>query len=174
VYFKAGWAAGRPGNRHRIGLSGWARSVTARLFRTDGHAGVVFWERRRGGRHQRIFRGGAEPGRLASPVYAVDIREERLNNVRGTHAQIKSDIHVEYVLNADLRRKDKRLAALPPGAVVINATGLGKDRPGSPITDPGVFPQNGLVWELNYRGALKFLRQARQQEQRHTLTIGDG
>ena len=104
----------------------------------------------------------------------MDIREERLNNVRGTHAQIKSDVHIEYVLNADLRRNDKRMAALPPGAVVINATGLGKDRPGSPITDPGVFPQNGLVWELNYRGALKFLRQARLQEQRHTLTIGDG
>jgi len=63
---------------------------------------------------------------------------------------------------------------LPPGSVVINATGMGKDRPGSPITEAGVFPDHGLVWELNYRGALDFLQQARRQQAERKLKIEDG
>ena len=47
------------------------------------------------------------------------------------------------------------MEALPAGSLVINATGLGKDRPGSPLTDHCKFPENGLVWELNYRGTLE-------------------
>jgi shikimate dehydrogenase len=31
------------------------------------------------------------------------------------------------------------MAALPDYSIVINATGMGKDSPGSPITDAGVF-----------------------------------
>jgi shikimate dehydrogenase len=53
--------------------------------------------------------------------------------------------------------------ALPPGSLVINATGLGKDRPGSPLPDGARFPDGGVAWELNYRGELDFLRQARAQ-----------
>lgn len=104
----------------------------------------------------------------------VDISEERLNNLRRIHGQIRTDVQFEYVLNADPQRNDELMAALPSGSVVINATGLGKDRPGSPISDHGVFPQNGLVWELNYRGALDFLQQARRQEQGRMLTVADG
>jgi shikimate 5-dehydrogenase len=104
----------------------------------------------------------------------VDISAERLQNARAIHAQLKTDVQFDYILNADPQRNDELLAALPPGSVVINATGLGKDRPGSPISDHSVFPQNGLAWELNYRGALDFLRQARQQEQRRALTVADG
>jgi shikimate 5-dehydrogenase len=69
---------------------------------------------------------------------------------------------------------DARMAALPPGSLVINATGMGKDRPGSPITDAGVFPERGLAWELNYRGELTFLRQAQAQQSARALTVEDG
>ncbi|MBI3961737.1 MAG: shikimate dehydrogenase, partial [Deinococcus sp.] len=62
----------------------------------------------------------------------------------------------------------------PPGSMVINATGMGKDRPGSPITDAGLFPENGLVWELNYRGSLEFLHQAERQARQRHLKIEDG
>jgi shikimate 5-dehydrogenase len=58
--------------------------------------------------------------------------------------------------------------------MVINATGMGKDRPGSPVTDKGLFPVNGLVWELNYRGELGFLRQAERQAESRNLTVEDG
>jgi shikimate dehydrogenase len=55
------------------------------------------------------------------------------------------------------------LEALPPGSLVINATGLGKDRPGSPLPEGARFPDEAVVWELNYRGELGFLHQARAQ-----------
>ena len=66
------------------------------------------------------------------------------------------------------------MAGLKPGSLVINATGLGKDAPGSPLTDEAVFPESGLVWEFNYRGDLVFLHQARAQEQARHLQIEDG
>ncbi len=66
------------------------------------------------------------------------------------------------------------LAALPPGSLVVNATGLGKDRPGSPLPDAARFPADAVVWELNYRGALDFLRQARAQEAHRGLHVADG
>ncbi len=66
------------------------------------------------------------------------------------------------------------MEALPPSSLVINATGLGKDRPGSPITDAGIFPYGGLAWELNYRGELDFLHQAEQQRAERALIVEDG
>lgn len=69
---------------------------------------------------------------------------------------------------------DKIVEALPEGSLVVNATGLGKDRPGSPLTDRCVFPRNGLVWELNYRGSREFMVQAQSQQQERHLTIEDG
>jgi shikimate 5-dehydrogenase len=51
---------------------------------------------------------------------------------------------------------------------------MGKDTPGSPITDGAVFPEQALVWELNYRGELDFLHQARRQETTRRLIVEDG
>ncbi|WP_063763634.1 shikimate dehydrogenase family protein [Actinoplanes subtropicus] len=58
---------------------------------------------------------------------------------------------------------DDLVAAAPPGSLVVNATGLGKDRPGSPLTAGAGFPPGAVVWELNYRGDLALLRQARER-----------
>jgi shikimate 5-dehydrogenase len=66
---------------------------------------------------------------------------------------------------------DELLAALPPGSLVVNATGLGKDRPGSPISDEARFPDGGFAWELNYRGSLEFLATAKRHD---GLTVVDG
>jgi len=77
-------------------------------------------------------------------------------------------------LNESPEPNDGLIGALPEGSLVINATGMGKDSPGSPITDEGVFPENGVVWELNYRGELDFLRQARRQEANRNLAVHDG
>ena len=63
---------------------------------------------------------------------------------------------------------------MSPGALVINATGLGKDAPGSPLTDNGIFPEQAVVWDLNYRGQLVFLDQARHQETSQKLQVEDG
>jgi shikimate dehydrogenase len=66
------------------------------------------------------------------------------------------------------------LEALPPRSLVINATGMGKDRPGSPLREGAVFPERSAVWELNYRGELAFLRQAREQAAERGLHVEDG
>ncbi|MEO7145610.1 MAG: shikimate dehydrogenase [Bryobacteraceae bacterium] len=58
---------------------------------------------------------------------------------------------------------DSEIARLPPGSLVVNATGLGKDRPGSPLTPRALFPTNAIAWDLNYRGNLLFLDAARVQ-----------
>jgi shikimate dehydrogenase len=78
----------------------------------------------------------------------------RLEELQAIHAKLDTDIEFEYILNEDPVRNDELMASLPPGSMVINATGMGKDRPGSPVTDSGLFPEDGLVWELNYRGEL--------------------
>lgn len=104
----------------------------------------------------------------------VDISHARLDHARAIHAQLDTGLQFEYILNADAARNDALLAALPAGSMVINATGMGKDLPGSPITDSAMFPQDGLVWELNYRGELDFLHQAERQSAAQSLIVEDG
>lgn len=84
------------------------------------------------------------------------------------------NVPMSYHLCADPEQNDKIVEALPKGSLVINATGLGKDRPGSPITDRCVLPEEGIIWELNYRGSLEFMHQAKAQEGKKGLIIEDG
>jgi shikimate dehydrogenase len=105
---------------------------------------------------------------MASRVVLTDVDPSRLDAARTAHAVL--DGNVEYVLGP----ADSAVAELPPGSLVINATGMGKDRPGSPL-DPGtVFPERGVVWDLNYRGELTFLAHAKAQAQRRQLGVHDG
>ncbi len=80
----------------------------------------------------------------------------------------------DFIQNNDSKRNDEILAGLPPGSVVVNATGMGKDTPGSPLTDGAIFPCDGVVWELNYRGELDFMCQAQDQQVDRNLTVVDG
>jgi shikimate dehydrogenase len=98
----------------------------------------------------------------------------RLERLRELVRGLDTDIAFEYVLNEDPRHNDAQMARLPPGSVVINATGMGKDRPGSPVTSEGAFPLDGVAWELNYRGALDFLHQAQAQAAERRLVVEDG
>jgi shikimate 5-dehydrogenase len=79
-----------------------------------------------------------------------------------------------YIENADPRVNDELVRNLPPGSLVINATGMGKDTPGSPLTDAAEFPEDAFVWELNYRGELLFLQQALRQRDKRGLQVHDG
>ena len=83
-------------------------------------------------------------------------------------------IEFAFIQNSEPRRNDEVLAGLAPGSLVVNATGMGKDTPGSPLTDRAVFPRGAVVWELNYRGELDFMRQAEAQAAERGLTVADG
>lgn len=69
---------------------------------------------------------------------------------------------------------DRLVAALPEHSLIVNATGLGKDAPGSPTTDAVDYPANSLVWEINYRGNLIFMNQAKAQAQAKHLHVENG
>lgn len=98
----------------------------------------------------------------------------RLDHMREMVDHVGTDIEVEYVENQDPKVNDELMQRLPDCSMVINATGMGKDSPGSPITDDGRFPLHGIAWEFNYRGELDFLHQARRQEAERDLTVVDG
>ncbi len=69
---------------------------------------------------------------------------------------------------------DELVATAPPGSLIVNATGMGKDRPGSPTSDRVRFPRDATVWELNYRGDLRFLDLSRAQATGAGLRVHDG
>jgi shikimate dehydrogenase len=98
-----------------------------------------------------------------------------LDHAREVHerAGLPGDL-VRYVVTADADSVDRLVSSLPPASLVVNATGMGKDRPGSPVSDAVVFPEHGVVWEFNYRGALDFWHQALRQRDERSLTVEDG
>ena len=98
----------------------------------------------------------------------------RLEEMRRVHAGANTGIAMEYVLAPDAKENDAVLKSLPPGSVVANATGLGKDAPGSPLTGAALFPERGIAWDFNYRGSLVFLDQARAQQAARRLRVEDG
>ncbi|MCE9614852.1 MAG: shikimate dehydrogenase [Lentisphaerae bacterium] len=98
----------------------------------------------------------------------------RLDEIRALHASLRSGVPVEYHLTPTPDLNDRLCNGLKPGSLVVNATGLGKDAPGSPLTEAAVFPEDGLAWEFNYRGDLVFLRQARAQQAQRRLHVEDG
>jgi len=109
-----------------------------------------------------------------SRIVVTNRSQPRLDEIRHVHEQVGSEIPVDYILGPEPTANDHVLQGLPPGSLVINATGLGKDAPGSPLTGAARFPENGVAWDLNYRGDLVFLDQARAQAAERRLQIEDG
>ncbi|WP_312472263.1 MULTISPECIES: shikimate dehydrogenase [Brucella] len=118
----------------------------------------------------RQSRGKNVPGR----IIVSNRSQHRLDEIKRIHAEVASDVAVEYILAPRPEDNDAVLNSLKPGSFIINATGLGKDAPGSPLSDAAIFPEKSVVWDLNYRGNLVFLDQARTQEQEKSLQVVDG
>lgn len=114
------------------------------------------------------------PGDRPKRVTVVNRSQPRLDGMKQLLASRPTDIELVLIQNQDPKVNDQIMATMPPYSVVANATGMGKDTPGSPITDQGQFPMHGIAWEFNYRGELDFLHQARAQEQARQLTVEDG
>ena len=118
----------------------------------------------------RRARGANVPTR----IIVSDRSQHRLDEIARIHRQINSAVPIDYVLAPEPEANDAVVASLPPGSLVINATGLGKDAPGSPLSDAVRFPEQSIAWDLNYRGDLIFLDQARSQQTSRNLQIQDG
>lgn len=98
----------------------------------------------------------------------------RLNSAKQLLKELDGKTSMEYIHNPTPADNDKTLASLKPHSLIVNATGLGKDAPGSPLTDGCQFPEDSLVWEINYRGNLIFKEQAESQMHTKRLHVEDG
>ena len=115
-----------------------------------------------------------DPADRPSVVTVVNRSAPRLDSLKTLVSSQDADVTFEFVLNSDPTANDRLVSRLPPGSIMINATGAGKDVPGSPLTDGVIFPRGGVAWDLNYRGDLLFLRQARAQRAARNLIVADG
>lgn len=111
---------------------------------------------------------------IPSKIIVGNRSQPRLDEIARIVKEINSDVKSEYYLTPEAEISDELLKKVKPYSVVINATGLGKDRPGSPLTDKCEYPENCLVWELNYRGELDFMHQALKQKDTKKLHVEDG
>ena len=120
------------------------------------------------------FLKGSRNGNTPSKIHVVNRSQARLDNLMLLAEEWGSEGRVIPCLAPQPQIADRVINSLKSGSMVVNATGLGKDGPGSPITDGAMFPQNGIVWEFNYRGELEFLHQAMKQKADKALLIEDG
>lgn len=98
----------------------------------------------------------------------------RLESAKVKLEGINDNIKFRYIHCQTPEENDKLVSGLKDYSLIINATGLGKDAPGSPTTDKVDYPKNCLVWEINYRGDLVFKDQAIKQKDLKNLHIEDG
>jgi shikimate 5-dehydrogenase len=104
----------------------------------------------------------------------VNRSQGRLDHAREMVGGLQTDIDIEYICNSDPLFNDRIMEKFPPYSIIINATGMGKDTPGSPITWQGKFPSNAIAWEFNYRGELDFMHQALAQVESRGVKVEDG
>jgi shikimate 5-dehydrogenase len=148
-------------------LLGWAKDaltaarslehVTPRGFFADGG-------------HALILGAGGAGGAIAASLLEADPPPARIVITDRSAERLERFAHAP-VEARQAEPGGETLAGLPPRSLIVNATGMGKDRPGSPLAAGARFPERAAVWELNYRGELEFLRRARQQP---GLLVEDG
>jgi shikimate 5-dehydrogenase len=113
-------------------------------------------------------------GNMPKRITIANRSEPRLVSAKAALAGCDKHIEFRFIHGPAPADNDKLVAALPPYSLIVNATGLGKDAPGSPTMDAVCYPENSLVWEINYRGDLLFMRQALAQKEAKKLHVEDG
>jgi len=116
----------------------------------------------------------ALPDLSEGQVTVADTRPERLAHAAQVFVRMSP---VGSITTAEIRpggNADELVGSLPPSSMIVNATGLGKDVSGSPVSDAVMLPEGSLLWELNYRGDLTMLKQAGGRAAQRSLEIHDG
>ncbi|WP_194841499.1 shikimate dehydrogenase family protein [Sporosarcina obsidiansis] len=166
-------------------LHGHAKDPISSGLAMESFLPAAYWNKHQG----EVFIIGAGGSAIAISAYLLDLKngenipsriivanrsEKRLLEIERIINEVNPDAQVEYHLTPETEQNDALLESLQPYSLVINATGLGKDRPGSPLTNDAKFPKDSLVWELNYRGELDFMHQALAQKDHKNLHVEDG
>jgi shikimate 5-dehydrogenase len=165
-------------------LEGSAKDPISSGLALEAFVPESYWAKQGG----ELFVMGAGGSAIAISAYLLDPRKPdrptklivtnrskpRLDEIRRIIDAVAPDVPAEYHLTPNATDNDAIMQTVKPYSLVVNATGLGKDQPGSPITDDGSFPRNSLVWELNYRGKLDFLHQANAKKEENDLYVEDG
>jgi shikimate 5-dehydrogenase len=166
-------------------LEGYAKDPISSGLAMEAFIPDGFWKRHSGealilgcgGSALAISSYLTDPARgdnVPSKIILTNRSEPRLRSARELLSQLPTDVPFEFHLCPEPAQNDEVMANLKDYSLVVNATGLGKDRPGSPLTDGCRFPDHSLVWELNYRGELDFMKQALRQQQARNLHVEDG
>jgi shikimate dehydrogenase len=152
-------------------LEGYAKDPISSGLSMEAFIPKNYWNKNNG----EVFIMGAGGSALAISSYLMkeeqgnDIPKKiiisnrsqpRLDSAKEKLIGLNTNVELEFYLCPNPEQNDEILNRLKPYSLIINATGLGKDRPGSPLTDKCEFPEHSLVWELNYRGKLDFMHPA--------------
>lgn len=121
-----------------------------------------------------LMKTARETGSAPNKIIVSNRSRERLENLVKMLKPVQNIPVETYCVGENPENNDSILGNLSSGAIIINATGKGKDTPGSPITDHATWPDGALAWEFNYRGKLDFLHQARAKQREYNLVIEDG
>ncbi|TFG62913.1 MAG: shikimate dehydrogenase [Spirochaetales bacterium] len=166
-------------------LKGFAKDPVSSGLSMESLVGEGYW-RKHGGELCILGAGGSgtaltlytlmtrDKKDLPSRIIVTNRSIPRLDELRRMVGGLEPSVPVDFVPAPEPAYNDAVVSALKPYSMVCNATGLGKDRPGSPITEAAVFPENGIAWDFNYRGELLFLDQARRQKAEKRLRVEDG
>lgn len=103
----------------------------------------------------------------ANKVLITEKRPDRLETVREIAERNAFEVGLKdasYVSDA-INESGKN-------PLIINATGMGKDIPGSPIPNPDDVPGDATFWELNYRGELDLFRRLKAASK--GIMVADG
>lgn len=147
-------------------LDYWSNSDAELLLLGAGGASIATTL----GLHTEQQAGNAVP----RAIHVTARSAERLDEMKLLHREINFAIPIEYHITSSPVEADALVQHRSPGSVIVNATGMGKDRPGSPLTDDVQFPEASWAWEMNYRGERHFLTQARQQPSDRLVNVVDG
>ncbi|CAN5481034.1 MAG: hypothetical protein ACR2MC_11915 [Actinomycetota bacterium] len=116
----------------------------------------------------------ALPDLSEGQVTVADTRPERIAHAAQVFARVSA---AGSITSAEIQpggNADELVGSLAPSSMIVNATGLGKDVPGSPVSDAVMWPEGSLLWELNYRGDLTMVKQAGGRAAERSLEIHDG
>ncbi|MFC6237279.1 shikimate dehydrogenase [Longivirga aurantiaca] len=161
-----GWAkdpiTSRQAYTHLLGEDPWGGGERDLVCLGAGGAGLALAAAVLDGGHQprRVVLADRDPGRLTVSREVLD--------------QLDVRAELELVVTSSPEQAGDLVSASAEGSLVVNATGMGKDLPGSPVGPDAVFPRGAVAWDMNYRGDLAFLDIARAQQLERGLVVADG